>query len=537
MPFCVQCGAKLEDGAKFCTECGAKQPEVSSPVYVPPITENPAEPQSYSYTPPAGSSAGQASSYSYDPTIYGGQASGSSKPPKKKSGAIIFIILAALIVVGAVIFIIASMSGGGAPAVDDSVLGLYTAQKAETAGIEIGINTIWKNGFSIELKDKGKATINVDGESGGAKWTLEGENITVRGTGSNSSFVCSGTLKDGVLTLEDVLDSGVTLFFTKDGASLPSEETPKPAPTPKADPAPGSAPAQTPDKGEVLGLYQADKAVAYGIEVEISTMWENGFSIELKDDGRCDLTVNGQGGSGTWSQDGSTITVNVPGFNMDGTYDNGVLLFENVYEMGVDLYFTRDGSMRPTGKTETGSGDYDWWEGDWYGWWVVADGGGQYLDENYVDMAWDACAYIEVYSDDTGYIEIWDQDGDDVAWADVKFISGGSDKGCMMSESGSFYNHELALGEWIIDPTDPEAGGFDNLFCIRGRYEQPSDANNWIEYYIFLRPWGTRWEDIESGDTSGMLYPNDMMPLNYTDWYLPLIEAGEAMPARFEGLD
>ena len=31
MPFCVQCGAQLEDGAKFCTVCGAKQPEAAAP--------------------------------------------------------------------------------------------------------------------------------------------------------------------------------------------------------------------------------------------------------------------------------------------------------------------------------------------------------------------------------------------------------------------------------------------------------------------------------------------------------------------------
>ena len=491
MPFCVQCGAQLEDGAKFCTVCGAKQPEAAAPVYVPPTEEKPAEPQGYSYTPPASAGAGQQSSYNYDPTIYGGAGGGASKPPKKKGGALVFIILAALVVIGAVVYLVAGRSGGGSVASDDPVLGLYTAQKAETAGITISIKTMWKNGFTIELKDKGKAAINVDGKTGSAKWTLDGTAFTVKGSGVD----CSGTLADGVLTLENVMDTGVTLYFTKDGAALPAEETPAPAPTvapaPSVDPAPAPSSAPAPaDTDEIVGSYNADKAVAYGMEIEISTMWEKGFSIDLKDGGNCSISVNGTNASGTWSQNGETVTVNVPGFNMDGSYRDGVLLFEDLYGMGVDLYFTKDGSMLPGSKPAAPAlpAADSWWEGDWYGWWVVVDAGGSYLDENYVNQA------------------------------------------AATSTAGKFYNHEIAKGEWVIDPTDGECGGFDELICIRGRYAQPTNADNWIEYYIFLRPWGTRWEDIEAGDTSGMIYPDDMMPLNYTDWYLPLIEAGEEMP-------
>ena len=537
MPFCVQCGAQLEDGAKFCTVCGAKQPEAAAPVYVPPTEEKPAEPQGYSYTPPASAGAGQQSSYNYDPTIYGGAGGGASKPPKKKGGALVFIILAALVVIGAVVYLVAGRSGGGSVASDDPVLGLYTAQKAETAGITISIKTMWKNGFTIELKDKGKATINVDGKSGSAKWTLDGEDFTVKGSGVD----CSGTLVDGVLTLENVMDTGVTLYFTKDGVALPTEETPAPAPSSAPAPDPSSDPAPAPvDTSDVLGFYNADKAEAYGIEIAISTMWEKGFSIDLQEGGKCAISVNGTGASGTWSQDGETISVNVPGFNMDGTFHDGVLVFKDLYGMGVDLFFTRDGSLAPANKPEATpetAADYSWWKGDWYGWWVVVDAGGSYLEDGYVNQAWDACAQIDVSGDGTGYVDIWDEDGDDVAWADVSFDAGDSDKGCMISDNGKFYNHEITKGEWLVDPTDSECGGFDELICIRGRYSQPSDENNWIEYYIFLRPWGTRWEDIESGDTSGMIYPGDMMPINYTDWYLPLIEAGEPMPYAFEGLE
>ena len=79
-------------------------------------------------------------------------------------------------------------------------------------------------------------------------------------------------------------------------------------------------------------------------------------------------------------------------------------------------------------------------------------------------------------------------------------------------------------------------GQFGDMICLHGVYVQPSNADNWLEYYIFLRPWGTRWEDVEAADTSEMVY-SDMMPMHYYEWYLPLVEAGEAMPGNFDGLN
>lgn len=529
---CIHCGAQLPDGAKFCTSCGARQPESAASVYTPPVQEKPAEPQSSGYTPPASGAAGQQSGYTYDPTIYTGREKAQGEP-KKKGGALVFIILAALVVVGALIYIFTSLSGGKSTA-DDAVLGLYTAQKAETYGITISIRTMWKDGFTIELKDKGKATLNVDGKSGSAKWTLDGEKFTVKGSGVD----CSGTLVNGVLTLEDVMGTGVTLYFTKDGAELPSDTT---LPAASVAPAESSAPASSSSsyEGDVTGLYNADKAEAYGIEIEISTMWEKGFSIELLDNGKCNLIVNGTKGSGTWSRSGDTVTIEVPGFNMDGRIENGALIFEDLYGMGVTLFFTKDGSLIPSGKTTAepapaSTGDYAWWEGDWYGWWTSATGGGKYQGVD--GSAWDACAQIEVYSDGTGYIELWDQDGDYVIEGEVSFGTGLGSKGCMVGKSVTFLGYELDANAWTADPVDANCAGFDKLFCISARFTDPDNPEDWLEYYVYMRPWGTRWEDIEDGDTSDMLYPGDMLPLNYVDWYLPLIEAGKSMPLDFEGL-
>ena len=412
MPFCVQCGAQLEDGAKFCTNCGAKQPESSAPVYTPPVTESSPEPETnYTYTPPASEDQNAAPApggYSYDPTVYGGE---SAKSGKKKGGKVVFILLAVLAVIAALIYLLAGKGGGKTAASDDPTLGLYTAQKAEMAGINVAIDSMWENGFTIELKDKGKAAVNVDGTKRTIKWTLDGEDFTLKGSGLD----CSGTLSNGVLTLENVMDTGITLTFTKDGASLPAASAPAAAPAPASE--------------------------------------------------------------------------------------------------------------------------YSWWIGDWYGWWVVYDAGGSYQEEGYANQAWDACATIESKGTDSGYIEIWDEDGDTVASADVSFEGGNTDKGCMKSVSGMFYNDEIENGEWVVDPSSADVAGFDDLICIHGYYAKPTNAEDWIEYYIFLRPWGTKWDDIAKGDTSGMIYPGDMLPMNYDSWYLPLIEAGSPMPENFDGLE
>ena len=231
MPFCTQCGARLENGAKYCTSCGAKQPEPSATVYVPPTEERPAEPRTYSYTPPASAGAGQPGGYTYDPTIYSANDGAANKARGKKGGTVVFLILAALVVIAALIFIFLSVKGGTSVS-DDSVLGLYSAQKAESSGFSISIESMWKDGFTIELKEKGKAEINVDGQKGSAKWTLDGNAFSIKGSGID----CAGTLSNGVLTLENVMGTEITLYFSKDGALIPSAEWEAPHPVPGTDP-------------------------------------------------------------------------------------------------------------------------------------------------------------------------------------------------------------------------------------------------------------------------------------------------------------
>lgn len=56
----------------------------------------------------------------------------------------------------------------------------------------------------------------------------------------------------------------------------------------------------------------------------------------------------------------------------------------------------------------TGDALLDWWNGDWYGWWTVTGGDGEY--ESWNNQWWDCCANISIGADYTGKVIIWDED-------------------------------------------------------------------------------------------------------------------------------
>lgn len=91
--------------------------------------------------------------------------------------------------------------------VSDPNAGLYDAVSAEMWGISVEVKEVFEDGFSIELLNGGKAKFNYDGKSYNMKWTLDGDAFHAEGGGAE----LDGTLSNGVMVLEDVLDSGVTI--------------------------------------------------------------------------------------------------------------------------------------------------------------------------------------------------------------------------------------------------------------------------------------------------------------------------------------
>ena len=181
------------------------------------------------------------------------------------------------------------------------------------------------------------------------------------------------------------------------------------------------------------------------------------------------------------------------------------------------LSLTACGDKEETGNAaQTGDKVLDWWNGDWYGWWEMTECAGYYEDVDYT--RWDICGNINISTDKTGTLTLWDEDfARNNPMAEVSVTLSESDTGeygTLTSKSGNFTDVDLASEEWVIDPA---SAGYENMIVIKGHYESGEDKFN---YEIWLRPWGTYWDDVEEKDE----------PDYYTDWYLPLIKAGKSMP-------
>lgn len=291
------------------------------------------------------------------------------------------------------------------------------------------------------------------------------------------------------------------------------------------------------DSDPNLGRYEGTTIEAMGVTMNLSDIYEGENYVELKSGGKCVMTLEGDAAEGTWTLNGENITITIEGIDSTGTLKDGTLVVDFM-EMGMPMTFVKGGASAPKTSTadvseteeptiEVPDAPYAWWEGDWYGWWVVTSAGGEYAD--WESLFWDACARVILYDDTTGNIQIWDEDCEADEYmidADVSFGSGTTEYGCMMSESGYFWDCEIGHADWIIDPGASQVSSLDQMICIDGTYSDPeSNGENWFNYAFYLRPWGMDWEDVRNADTTDLPY-DDMMPGYYDDWYLPLIEAG-----------
>ena len=113
----------------------------------------------------------------------------------------------------ALILALALCACGGGTASDPN-LGRYDADKIDFWGWE-DFSTVSEGESYFELKANGKGSVKIDGESGSLTWTLDGEKITITIEGMENT----GTLKNGVITLDDFFGTGCAATFVKEGAT------------------------------------------------------------------------------------------------------------------------------------------------------------------------------------------------------------------------------------------------------------------------------------------------------------------------------
>ncbi len=543
MRTCTNCGAELQEDAKFCWQCGQKvetdqdaaeiaqleaafkmpaPPVITVPEgveeeteeLVPPEEEPEAEPNEESEAVTAAEQESQQSSGAQPPVppVYNSQTDGRDpyrrKPTETTPGNknVVFLAIGSTIAL-IVILIVAIVALLGEPKGNKPAdnKGKYYGTSCVIAGVETGAEEEW-----IDLQKKDRVTLFINGETYQGTWDLDGEELTILQGGDEFR----GTLKDGILELN--INGMKYTFQSKAAADKP----------------------QKPSRNTVVGYWtllrvESDDPVMCMDEDMVAYLKANNMEIfvNLEEDGTGamydflprELTWDKEA---LWEEDEclpyslkkGQLTVEIYGDSFIFVPGTGEAPFTTLEEYE---------------QNQRDAVDLDWWDGDWYGWWVVTDA--SFEDEDIIGRAMDCCAVIDTNEDNTGNVKIFDADcaeNEYIITGDVKFTAASTERGAMLLESGTFLGLDIEYGDWYVDPGSSIVSKIDNMIVIRGRLIDDADESNWFAYEIYLRPWGTRWEDVRNMDTTYMPF-DDMMPIAYDSWYLPLIEAGEEMPATF----
>ena len=267
-----------------------------------------------------------------------------------------------------------------------------------------------------------------------------------------------------------------------------------------------------PNLGKYIGTeYSSDGSSWYSL----ADVLEGESYIELKDGGKGVFCLGGDATDVKWTlENGGALKMTQDSLESNGTLKDGLITLTDIWGNDeVTITFWKEGGSE---AAATGDTLLDWWNGDWYGWWKMTGCSGYY--EAMEGDWWDICGTIDIGADNKGTVTLWDEDytkDSPMAMVNVSLSgSGTGEHGTMMSEGGQFTDVKLEHAEWIIDPGTLDC---DDLIRIDGYYENGEDG---YHYEIYLRPWGTYWDDVDEGTH----------PYSYDDWYLPLIKAGKPMP-------
>ena len=464
MAFCTNCGAKLPDGSRFCTECGAAI-AASAPA-------TPAEPEK-KYTPEAPAepaihpdSVDAPMEYTAPdrPTqqSYTPPAQGSYTPPTQGSYT-------------------PPTQGGYTPPTQGGYTpptqGGYTTNAQQGGGYSYNANTAntaYTPGAKANKTPKAPRTPRA--KSGRSK----------------APFIIGGAVLVFILLIV-LLVKGCT-GAVKDAF----------------DPN--------------LGVYNATTAEMYGIEMDVTDVWEGGVSIELKAKDKCVFNIDGDKYNIKWTLDGTDINVKGKGLDCDGTLNQGTLVLEDVLGMGVNLTFQKEGGFSDNmldgdGMTssdgEIGEDGYTAaqrkWNGAWYGsFQVVEQKNFDYLSDGAV---YDALMVIDLGTDNKGTFDLYVFNDYD---APAAAGEGEATETSLTATSVEMLGQDLdSVYNWMLLPRQD----YTDQYCMGDTFEQDE---YYMEFMVFMKPWGASW-DKEIADGYNLLPPA-------MDNYNDLIAEGEMPP-------
>ena len=89
------------------------------------------------------------------------------------------------------------------------------------------------------------------------------------------------------------------------------------------------------------GLYVGQSAETAGIAVSLDDVFDDEFSIELRDGGKAIFNYDGDSYKLKWTLDGTTFHAEGGGAELDGTLSDGTMVLQNVLDSGIDITLVR----------------------------------------------------------------------------------------------------------------------------------------------------------------------------------------------------
>ena len=281
------------------------------------------------------------------------------------------------------------------------------------------------------------------------------------------------------------------------------------------------------------GVWKATTGEMFGLSMDVEELFGQGFTIELKANGKCALNVDGKKANGTWTLNDGAFTVKGGGIDEKGRLENGKLTLENVMGMGLTLIFEKEGGY-PGGTVvddPIGNGGTPpisdepiadettelqrRWNGTWYGFMYVEWGTGKY--DNPLPPPGDMYMVVDIDADGKGTFTIYDHVLDEFMTTECY----ADEYGIYAEEGTCDYAYGLKppqAYEWTLRPSSDESDLIETYASFIDYHEDE------FRFSIYFKPWGDDWQ-LERGD-GGVLPPG----LNE---YLEKIRNGE--PSPFDG--
>ena len=222
---------------------------------------------------------------------------------------------------------------------NDPNLGKWKAIVAEQNGQAVDVKESFGGDLIFDLKQNGKVAITMGDQDATAKWTLDGEKFTVKGAGLNST----GTLKNGVLKVDNFLDSGINATFEKVGGyqSAVAGTSTGGGTTALPGASSGSSTEQTGNVSEAA-YYILDVEATAGMKEMVEAAGEESANMgyELLPDGTCIYYMATVKMAGEIKDGAFVPKYQRDGFSTDGkvTVDGDTLTME---ENGFTMYFKK----------------------------------------------------------------------------------------------------------------------------------------------------------------------------------------------------